>query len=160
MDHLNNVKEIVEEMMVELKAFLIDFSLDGNKLLVQFDTMKGINVVECKHVNKAVDEYLVENDLDWGVEVGSPGLSEPLRMIQQYQKNIGRELSVNTMDGSNLKGELKAVTKDGILLEWKEKVKDEKTKKKNWQHKTESLSFEESEEFKQIKESKIIISFK
>ncbi len=160
MEHIENVENIIKEKLEELNAFLVDSSLNGNKLRVQIDTLKGVSIDQCRKLNKAIDKYLIENELDWGVEVGSPGLSEPFKIVQQYHKNIGREIELKTIEGEKFQGELKAVSKDGIMLNWRKKVKDEKTKKKNWQNFSESFSFGPSEEFKQIKEAKVIISFK
>lgn len=160
MEHIENVKEIVNQTIEELNAFLVDFSLNGNKLRVQVDTLKGISIQECRKINKAIDAYLIEEELDWGVEVGSPGLTEAFSTIQQYHKNIGREVEIKTVDGEKFKGELKAVNKDGVMIEWRQKVRDEKSKKKNWKMFTASLTFDENDEFKQIKETKVVISFK
>ena len=110
MDHLDKVKEIINHEADEMSAFVVEVSLYGNKLDVQVDTLKGITIKECRTINRAIDNYLIENELDWGVEVGSPGLSKEFKVFQQYDKNKGREIEVVTVDGERYKGTLAVVT--------------------------------------------------
>lgn len=160
MDHLDKVKEIITDEATAMSAFVVEVSLNGNKLDVQVDTLKGITIQECRTINRAIDNYLIENELDWGVEVGSPGLSKEFKVSQQYDKNVGREVELITVDGEKYKGTLTMVTQNGVNLTWQKKVRDEGKKKKRLVTFNESFSFEPDEELKQIKTTKVVISFK
>jgi ribosome maturation factor RimP len=127
---------------------------------VQVDTLKGITIKECRIINREIDNYLVDNELDWGVEVGSPGLSKEFKVFQQYDKNKGREIEVVTVDGERYKGTLSVVTPNGVALTWERKIREEGSKKKRLKTFNESFSFEADEELKQIKSAKVVISFK
>ena len=160
MDHLDKVKEIINHEADEMSAFVVEVSLHGNKLDVQVDTLKGITIKECRIINRAIDNYLIDNELDWGVEVGSPGLSKEFKVFQQYDKNKGREIEVVTVDGERYKGTLSVVTPNGVALTWERKIREEGSKKKRLKTFNESFSFEADEELKQIKSAKVVISFK
>ena len=82
-----------------------------------------------------------EKDLIGGkytLEVSSPGLDFPITLHRQYLKNVGRSLSVELIEGEKVEGELKEVKSDSIVI-----GKDDR----------ELV-------FKEIKQSKVIVSFK
>jgi len=79
--------------------------------------------------------------------VSSAGIDKPLRDRRQYVKNVGRELRVQLNDGVELKGEL-------IEADEQVKLKLPASKKKKLPEREELVDWEN------IKEAKIIISFK
>lgn len=160
MQHIQNIKEIIDETIASFDGFLVDFHHVGNKLEVLADTVDGISIAECRKINKAIDHYLIENELDWGVEVGSPGLSKPFKVPGQYQKNQGREVSVKLEDGSKTEGTLISVEEDGIVIETKRKERIEGRKKKEVITEQKKYFFEADNDAEKIKETKVVISFK
>ena len=58
--------------------------------------------------------------------MGSAGLTSPLKVRRQYEKNIGNEVEVLTRDGRKLTGVLSALAPDGesFTLLVKQKVKE------------------------------------
>jgi ribosome maturation factor RimP len=54
---------------------------------------------------------------DFSLEVSSPGLDEPLKLMRQYHKNTGRKVEVLLKDGVKTEGVLKEVTDAGIKVE-------------------------------------------
>ena len=58
--------------------------------------------------------------LIFSLEVSSPGLDEPLKLLRQYIKNIGREVEVITNDEVKKEGRLTAVTEEKINIEYTE----------------------------------------
>ena len=85
------------------------------------------------------------------LEVSSAGVGSPLRFLRQYPKNIGRIIDIKYGDGKNVRGLLKEVNNNLILVEYETKVKEGKKNKKVIV--TEEIKFED------IIESKIKISF-
>ena len=74
--------------------------------------------------------------------------------MNQYAKNIGRTISVIGLDGKKQEGELVKVLTEGVVLRSMTKQLDEKKKRRILVE--EILEFS----FSQIKEAKIVISFK
>jgi ribosome maturation factor RimP len=66
---------------------------------------------------------------DYSLEVSSPGVDEPLKLIRQYQKNIGRRLEIELLDEEALgiAGKLLEVTDDKLIIE--ETLPKKKSKK-------------------------------
>jgi len=108
-------------------------------------------VGECVEISRHIEHSLDRETEDFSLEVSSPGLSGPFKVVRQYLKNIGREVEVVTITGDKQKGVLKSVNAAGFELEAvvKEKVDGKKVEI------TKSLAFD----FEQIKTVKIVISF-
>jgi ribosome maturation factor RimP len=79
-------------------------------------------------------------------------MEEPLRVPQQYQRRLGRELRVVGNDGKEVKGILQQVLPDGIEL--KEIITRKENKKKVISEAMHTIPFAE------IKEAKLIINYK
>jgi ribosome maturation factor RimP len=47
-------------------------------------------------------------------------LDEPLKLLRQYKKNVGREIEVITIDELKTEGKLTAVTDEKITVEYSE----------------------------------------
>jgi ribosome maturation factor RimP len=82
------------------------------------------------------------------LNVSSSGADQPIRLPRQYVKNIGRSLQVKLSEDVTITGKLEAVEEKGIIL------LTPGDKKKKTAPETLNLVFEE------IKESKVVISFK
>ena len=69
------------------------------------------------HSGLVIDE---SNADDFSLEVSSPGLDEPLKLLRQYKKNVGREVEVITSDDVKKEGKLTEVTEEKITIEYTE----------------------------------------
>jgi len=151
------VNEIINEMnteMPEKNFFLVQVKLSNtNKITIYTDSFEGITISECRKISKAVEAHYDREVEDYELEVSSAGLDKEFVVIQQYQKNIGKELRIETLEKKIIRGILKNVATQGIKIEETKKIK-EKGKKKETQIINHELTFE------QIKSAKIIISFK
>lgn len=142
------IREIVEATMIENESiFLVDIVVKGNsgnqKVVVLLDGDEGISIDECSRISRSVGNSIEEEELIGGkyiLEVSSPGLDHPLKLHRQYVNNQGRTLSIETTEGEKIEGELKQVTDDSIVVEVK---KEDRTMS-----------------FKEISQSKVVVSFK
>ncbi len=67
-----------------------------------------------------MEEMGMYPDGDFSLEVSSPGIDEPLKLLRQYKKNIGRNVEVITNDEAVKEGLLKEVTDEAITIEQEE----------------------------------------
>ena len=113
------VQDLLEEALAENEAlFLIDLSfLPGNKIHVVVDGDTGISLKECIRINRNIEQNLDREEEDFGLEVTSPDIAEPLKVKRQYIKNINRTLVVKTND-QVLEGVLTEVNEANIVLVW------------------------------------------
>jgi ribosome maturation factor RimP len=150
------IKKNVEEHIEGTGYYIVDFSVSSaNHILIELDNDESIAVSDCMKISRYVEHELLDRDVDeFGLEVTSPGLDKPFKMLRQYRKNIGREVEVKyAEDGRKFKGLLKEVTEAGIVLETKKKERLEGRKKKVWVTESHDIAFDK------IKETKVVITF-
>jgi len=114
----NIIKHHLEGILTGKDIFLVSVKVDNNnKIIVHIDTPEGICIDDCVRVSKELEEKLDREMEDFALEVSSPGLESPFRVIEQYQKNVGRKISLVKMDGEKLEGILKETRENGIILD-------------------------------------------
>jgi ribosome maturation factor RimP len=129
--------------------FLVDLKIGaGNQINVKIDGDNGVLIADCVDLSRQIEHNLDRETEDFSLEVASAGIDTPLKFPRQYIKNIGRDLKVLLIDGTEQKGKIFACNKDSVTLEVIKKVKTKKVKEEV------QISFDK------IKESKITISFK
>jgi ribosome maturation factor RimP len=144
---VKDIEKLVADKLEGTDKFLVEIKVSPtNVIAIEFDADSGINAQDCKDLSKYVESELDRENEDFALTVSSPGLDKPLRILRQYQKNIGRSIKVIKNDGNRVQGTLEQVKAEFITLNWADKKKKES--------KIIELPFNE------IKESKVIISFK
>lgn len=149
------VRELVEEKIADRpELFIVDIKMHPNgRLVILMDGDNGIGIADCAAISRTVGFHLEEENVieqAYHLEVSSPGLDYPLSTQRQYQKNVGRSLSIKLADELNKReGKLLEVQEQGILIE--ESIK-EKGKK--------AVLEQNLIPFDQITETKVLISFK
>lgn len=147
------ITALVEEKIAGSDNFLVEVKVSPAKVVVLIDHPSGIKIEDCVSVSRFLQEKLDSTDVfeRHELEVGSPGMEEPLKVLKQYHKRLGKNISVLTLDGVRRNGILKNATDDGIDIEETVIVKEGKKKEKQVQHNFIP--------FTNIKETKVIFSF-
>jgi ribosome maturation factor RimP len=111
----------------ETSYFVVDTRIKPtNNIKLFIDGDQGITIEKCVQINRLLYKKLEESGLfpdgDFSLEVSSPGLDEPLKLLRQYRKNVGRQVEVQLLDGSIRLGRLVEVQEeDRVVEENKEK---------------------------------------
>lgn len=105
------VAALVEEKIADRpELFLVEVKmLPNNKLIIHVDGDEGISIQDCVAISRHVGFHLEEENAieqAYNLEVSSPGVGEPLKLIRQYNKNIGRTVSVKLKEGLKKEGKL------------------------------------------------------
>ena len=148
------VKELVEEKIADRPdLFLVDVKMHVNgKLAILVDGDNGVAITDCVAISRHVGFHLEEeNTIEqaYNLEVSSPGIDTPLVSVRQYNKNVGRSVSIKLKDGGKREGRLIQTSEDAIIIEEKIKEKGKKIQ-----------LIENSIPLDQISETKVLISFK
>ncbi len=99
--------------------FIISYTVSpDNTIRVVLDGDKGVSLQDCVDVSRALEGQLDRDEADYSLEVSSAGATAPLTNPRQYNKHIGRKLSVRTPE-EQIEGKLTAASSDNITLEWK-----------------------------------------
>jgi ribosome maturation factor RimP len=97
--------------------FLVDIkSLPADRIMIFADTVKGITIDECSALHRKLVEEIASAG-DFEITVSSPGLDEPLKVAEQYNKYIGKNVSVLTLQGQKHIGKLIAFEPGQIKIE-------------------------------------------
>ena len=113
--------------------FLVEITIKPvNNIKVFLDADTGVVIEKCVFFNRQLYKLIEEAELypagDFSLEVSSPGLEEPLKLVRQYVKNLGRLAEVTQKEGLVLTGVLKEANETQItLLEEKGKNKKRET---------------------------------
>ena len=126
------VKKAVEEWLSQNEYFLVDVEMtpDG-RIVIEIDHTDGVWIEDCAELSRFLQEKLGDELGDYELEVGSAGIGQPFKVIQQYRNHIGKEVEVLPLDGKKLQGILKEVSEDGqsFVVTVKEKQQQEGKKR-------------------------------
>jgi ribosome maturation factor RimP len=97
----HTVEALLPEILARIGAFPVEVSVkhDGRGKLVRvlIDTDAGIKIDECAEVSRELGRHLDASGViesSYRLEVSSPGIDQPLKLLRQYAKNIGRRYKV------------------------------------------------------------------
>ncbi|MBK6445064.1 MAG: ribosome assembly cofactor RimP [Bacteroidetes bacterium] len=149
----DQIHSLVQEKIAGTENFLVEVKVSPSKVIVLIDHPQGIKIEDCVAVSRFLQEKLDTTDVfeKHELEVGSPGMEEPLKVLQQYIKRLGKNVAVTTFDGMRHTGILLSADANNIQLEETLIVKTGKKKEKQIQN--------SSIPFTNIKETKVIFSF-
>lgn len=151
---IDSIQKLADEKLAEGSNFIVDINVKpGNKIVILLDNDKGVSIADCVAMSRHIEFNLDREKDDFELNVMSPGLSEPFKILRQYQKNIGKRVDVVTKENKKLTGKLLSATEAGIVLETKSKEKTEGKKTKQEVINNINLTFN------QIKETKVVILF-
>ncbi len=124
------LQSFVEDYLKDSEYFLTDLKVTpSNEITVEIDSLTPGDIEECIRLTRAIEEAFDRDKEDYELEVGTAGLTSPLKVPRQYEKYIGQDLEVLTADGRKLHGMLRKVDENGIILAIQQKVKKEGSKK-------------------------------
>ena len=150
----DSVKNSVLSVIRETSVFVVDVRVDSaNRIFVEVDKPEGITIEECVNISRAIESEFNRETEDFELEVSSPGLTEPFKVMEQYRKNCGRQVDVVKRDGQKITGKLQHVSDDDIVLEVKAKIKEAGQKRPETVMQTVTIKFID------IKTTKVTITF-
>lgn len=149
------IKKLVDEWLEGKDYFLVDIEIgNDNKIVVEIDHADGVWIEDCVELSKHIEDNLDRDKEDFELEVGSAGLGQPFKVLQQYVNFIGKEVEVLDAEGKKYKGVLKEVDGNTFTVTTKEKMKVEGKKR------PVIADLDRNFEMDKVKYTKYIISFK
>lgn len=145
------VKALTEEWLEGKDYFFVDATVsDDNKIVIEIDHKDGVWIEDCCDLSRYVESKLDRDVEDFELEVGSAGIGQPMKVVQQYVNNVGNDVEVLTADGKKLTGVLTAADNDGFALSYKEKQKVEGKKRPVMVDVTRTFSYGETKWVKAV----------
>lgn len=101
-EHLRRkIEPLLPPVLAAFDAYLVDVSVkhDGRGKLVRvlIDTDAGITIAQCAEVSRELGRMIDATEAlteSYRLEVSSPGIDQPLKLLRQYAKNVGRRYTV------------------------------------------------------------------
>ena len=145
---------VVEEALEGSDLYVVRVTITRDNIItVDLDSDSSVDIDQCIRVNDAVLAAFDRDVEDYELTVGSYGISSPLLVRRQYDKNIGQEVEVLTRDGRKLKGVLTAADDEDFTIEVPTKVKVEGKKRPEQVMVAERITYDNA------KQTKCIITF-
>ena len=149
------VIDLTNEWLADKEYFLVDVVISkDDKITVEIDHAEGVWIEDCAELSRHIENGLSRETEDYELEVGSAGLGQPFKVIQQYQNHVGLEVEVLTKEGKKLKGILKDAQEQEFVVTVSKKEKPAGAKRPVLVE--EDLQFT----YDSIKYTKYIINFK
>lgn len=160
MINAKTVHQLANEFLDGGSGFVVDIKVaSGNAIRIDLENDDRTSIEDCVALSRHIEGSFDREEEDFSLDVGSPGLDKPLKVLRQYLKLIGKQVSVNPKDGKKMEGELVNIEEEngevkGLVLKTREKKRIEGRKAKQWVE--EEHRFQASD----IEWTKVIISFK
>jgi len=91
----NVVARIVEEWLEDKSYFLVDVNVSpDDKIVVEIDHAEGVWIDDCVELSRYIESKLSREEEDYELEVGSAGIGQPFKVLQQYVAHVGCEVEV------------------------------------------------------------------
>ena len=127
----NVITTAVEEWLAKGDYYLVDVEMtDDDRIVIEIDHADGVWIEDCADLSRFLQEKLGEELGEYELEVGSAGIGQPFKVIEQYRNHVGKEVEVLAADGKKLQGILKEVSEDGsqftVIVKEKQQVEGKK----------------------------------
>lgn len=146
---------MVEEWLAGKDYFLVDITVTpDDRIVVEIDHAEGVWIEDCVELSRFIESRLSREDEDYELEVGSAGIGQPFKVLQQYVNHVGKDVEVLTAEGKKLRGVLTAANEEDfeVTMTVKKKLEGEKRPKLV----EEKVTFR----YPDVKYTKYLISFK
>ena len=149
------VCQIVDEWLEGKDYFLVEVTVSRMTIVVEIDHAEGVWIEDCVELSRYIESKLNREEEDYELEVGSAGIGQPFKVLQQYYIHIGQEVEVLTKDGRKLAGILKDADEEKFTVAGTKESKTRRIKNvRNCKKRTKPLLMSK------IKYTKYLISFK
>ncbi len=127
----NTIITAVEEWLEKGDYYLVDVEMTADdRIIIEIDHADGVWIEDCADLSRFLQEKFGEEMGDYELEVGSAGIGQPFKVLQQYKNHIGKEVEVLQKDGQKVQGILKTVGDDEtFVVTVKEKQRQEGKKR-------------------------------
>ena len=151
----NELVRLIEEKLVSSANYLVDVQVKpGNLIVVEIDNDDSVGIDDCVELSRYIEDAFDREKEDFELEVGSAGITSPLKVLRQYHKYMGKEVELLLTKGVKVTGVLKFADENGIVIVVEKMIKPEGAKRKVLVEEEQAYAFEE------IKYTKYLLRFK
>jgi len=150
-----DIQTIVEGYTAGTDLFPVSVKVSADNVVeVVIDGPQGVSLDQCAELSNAINAAFDREVEDFELTVSSAGLDQPLQVLPQYLKYIGKEVEVLLKAGKKLKATLQEATNEAITVQYEVLQKVEGKKRK------QSVTLTETYLLTNVKSTKPIIKWK
>lgn len=125
------IGQMMHQVLEGTDCFLVSHKVTPtNNYKFYLDSDTGFSLEKSIRINRQMRKMIEEAGLypegDYSLEVSSPGIDAPLKLVRQYQKNVGRLLEIVLNDEASTVVEARLTSLDDENLHLEKKVKTKK----------------------------------
>lgn len=103
----DKLKEVIDTALAGTPMFLTELSVSpDNNIRVEVDSDMPMDIDACTALTRSIEQAFDRDAEDYELEVGSAGITSPLKVRRQYAKYLNKDVEVLTADGRKLHGVL------------------------------------------------------
>jgi ribosome maturation factor RimP len=126
-----DIQPIVDRFIAGTDFFLVSLKAGTDNVIeVTIDSPQGVMLDQCVALSHAIHAAFDREVEDFELTVSSAGLDQPLRVLPQYRKYIGKEVEIVLTSGKKFTAILSEATPDTINVQYKTLQKVEGKKRK------------------------------
>ncbi|MBU1370991.1 MAG: ribosome assembly cofactor RimP [Bacteroidetes bacterium] len=142
--------QLAEDLLEGTDRFVVDVLVKpDNRIMIFMDADSAVTIDHCVELSRYIEQNLDRDEEDFELRVSSAGLDQPLQLLRQYKKAIGRKVSVKTAEDEIKKGVLIAADEKEIQIE-ERIVKQYNKLKKEVKGDTFTIPLDQIEEIKEV----------
>ena len=111
------IQKMAEDFLLDTDNYLIEVKVSAtNKILVHIGNDQHVAIGDCIALSRKIEHSLDREAEDFELEVGSPGIDQPFKVLRQYQKYLGKDVEIKTSNGLKYSGVLTSATEQEVML--------------------------------------------
>lgn len=121
-DQVNErITELLNTRFDGTPFFLVNIKRPSpTRVSVFIDHDERLKIEDCAKVSRFLEEYL-DTELPLGekytLEVSSPGMFNPMKLVRQYKKRIGSSFELTLKEGKSFKAKLNRIEDEQLIFE-------------------------------------------
>lgn len=129
----DKIKGIAEQSLAGSEMFVVEVKCSAaNEIEVIIDSDGRVDIESCASLSRFIEDQMDREAEDFQLTVSSAGIGQPLKLLRQYRKLIGKDVEVVLRNGTKIIAELRDAAEDSVTLAYEEMraVEGAKRKKK------------------------------
>jgi ribosome maturation factor RimP len=127
----HDIQPVINRFIAGGDIFLVSLKAGADNVIeVLLDSPQGVTLDQCVALSNAIHAAFDREKEDYELTVSSAGLDQPLRVLPQYLKYIGKEVEVVLKSGKKLTATLSEATPEAISVRYEILQKIEGKKRK------------------------------
>lgn len=152
---IQKIRQVAEAALEGTDRFVVEVKCSpANEIEVVIDADSAVDLDACVELSRAVEAAFDREVEDFELSVFSAGVGQPLKLLRQYQKLIGKSVEVLLVSGVKILATLKEVTPEALTISYTERKAVEGKKRKVEVEVVDSYTFD------QIKTTREYLDFK